>query len=248
HKVRPQTSITYATGTEHMFGVPKYASALARVASDRGLAVHYNTELVEITPGGAVFLNEHGAPLTLPYNFLHVTPPMSPPTCLSKCEELVTEQGLLDVDKHTLQHRRYRNVYGLGDCVCTPNSKTAAAVSRQSYVVEHNLAATMADRDPLATYDGYGACPVLTSYKAGILAEYLYDKESYVVEHNLAATMADRDPLATYDGYGACPVLTSYKAGILAEDILPYLYWKRLIKGKFNGPSTIRKIINPFKR
>lgn len=73
---------------------------------------------------------------TLPYNFLHVSPPMSPPVCLSKCEELVTDRGYLDVDKHTLQHRRYPNVYGLGDCVCTPNSKTAAAVCK-SIIIQH---------------------------------------------------------------------------------------------------------------
>lgn len=66
--------------------------------------------------------------VTLPYNFLHVTPPMSPPACLTRCEELVNEEGYLDVDRHTLQHRRYCNVFGVGDCISSPNSKTAAAV------------------------------------------------------------------------------------------------------------------------
>lgn len=35
----------------------------------------------------------------------------------------------------------------------------------------------MTDREPLTKYNGYGACPMLTSYKTGILAEFLYDKE-----------------------------------------------------------------------
>lgn len=37
--------------------------------------------------------------------------------------------NLVDVDKNTLRHLRYANVFGVGDCTSTPNSKTAAAAS-----------------------------------------------------------------------------------------------------------------------
>lgn len=49
----------------------------------------------------------------------------------------------------------------------------------QSYVVERNLSKAMAGQALKARYNGYGACPLITSYKRGILAEYLYDKEPY---------------------------------------------------------------------
>jgi hypothetical protein len=49
--------------------------------------------------------------------------------------------------------------------------------ARQSHVVEQNLWATMQGRTPSAKYDGYGACPMMTSYRTGILAEFLYDKK-----------------------------------------------------------------------
>jgi NADPH-dependent 2,4-dienoyl-CoA reductase/sulfur reductase-like enzyme len=39
--------------------------------------------------------------------------------------------GFCDVDKETLQHVRYPNVYSLGDCAALPTSKTAAAISAQ---------------------------------------------------------------------------------------------------------------------
>ncbi|CAG9785930.1 unnamed protein product [Diatraea saccharalis] len=114
--------------------------------------------------------------VVLPFNLLHVTPPMSPPPCLRRCSELVNEEGYLDVDHQTLRSRQYCNVFGIGDCLATPNSKTAAAVAHQSSIVEQNLYSVMVGEEPTAKYNGYGACPILTSYKTGILAEFLYNK------------------------------------------------------------------------
>jgi len=39
--------------------------------------------------------------------------------------------GWMDVNKYTLQHVKYPNVFGLGDCTNTPNGKTAAAITSQ---------------------------------------------------------------------------------------------------------------------
>ena len=45
---------------------------------------------------------------------------------------LADEAGYLDVNKFTLRHNKHHNVWGLGDCTNTPNSKTAAAVFSQT--------------------------------------------------------------------------------------------------------------------
>lgn len=59
---------------------------------------------------------------------LHVTPPMGPPEDLKQNKILTNDAGFLDVNPQTLQHKKFRNVYGLGDCTSTPNSKTMAAI------------------------------------------------------------------------------------------------------------------------
>jgi sulfide:quinone oxidoreductase len=53
---------------------------------------------------------------------------MGPPTVLKEHPELTNEAGFLCVDPKTLRHIRYPNIFGLGDCTSTPNSKTMAAV------------------------------------------------------------------------------------------------------------------------
>ena len=65
------------------------------------------------------------------YDFLHITPPMSAPDVLQNSKSPITDgTGYLDVDKYTLQHVKYPNVFGLGDCVNLPTSKTAAAICK----------------------------------------------------------------------------------------------------------------------
>jgi NADH dehydrogenase FAD-containing subunit len=66
------------------------------------------------------------------YEMLHVTPPMGPQDVLKKASgDIVDKEGYVDVDKNTLQHLKYPNVFGIGDCTNLPTSKTAAAVGKQ---------------------------------------------------------------------------------------------------------------------
>ena len=54
---------------------------------------------------------------------------MSAPDVLKNSKVSITDgAGFLDVNKHTLQHAKYNNIFGLGDCTNLPTSKTAAAV------------------------------------------------------------------------------------------------------------------------
>lgn len=61
---------------------------------------------------------------------LHAVPPMSPPGELKQCKELVNELGFVEVNKDTMQHLKYSNVFAIGDCSSSPNSKTAAAAGK----------------------------------------------------------------------------------------------------------------------
>ena len=54
---------------------------------------------------------------------------MSAPDVLRNApSSMVDTTGYLTVNKHTLQHSHYPNIFGLGDCTNLPTSKTAAAV------------------------------------------------------------------------------------------------------------------------
>ncbi|XP_034032128.1 sulfide:quinone oxidoreductase, mitochondrial isoform X2 [Thalassophryne amazonica] len=132
---RSHASIVYNTSLPVLFGVKKYADSLWDIVKRRDLQVNLRHNLIEVRPDQqeAVFENLDNPSETkvLEYEMLHVTPPMGPSDVI-KGSPLADEAGWLDVNKDTLQHQKYPNVFGIGDCTNLPTSKTAAAVAAQS--------------------------------------------------------------------------------------------------------------------
>ena len=83
--------------------------------------------------------------------------------------------GWLEVDKATLRHKRFPNVFGIGDINGTPRGKTAATVKKSAPVVASNLVDVIAQRDPSMSFDGYTSCPLLLREGSALLIEFDYD-------------------------------------------------------------------------
>ena len=83
--------------------------------------------------------------------------------------------GWLEVDKETLQHRRYPNVFGVGDINGTPRGKTAATVKKSAPIVAQHLVDVMAGRAPGQKFDGYTSCPLIIREGSAMLIEFDYD-------------------------------------------------------------------------
>jgi sulfide:quinone oxidoreductase len=78
--------------------------------------------------------------------------------------------------QQTLQHTRYPNVFGIGDCAAVPTSKTAAAAAAQFLVLRDNLDALLDGRAAAqqSKYDGYTSCPLVTRKGACMMMEFGY--------------------------------------------------------------------------
>lgn len=237
--LRSKTHISYNTCMPVIFGVKKYAAELVKVAKRKNIDVRYRTVLkaVRHDKKEAVFYNKlddekedtsnSQRDIVYPYDMLHVAPPMQPPPFLRNNICISDTYGYLDVDKYTLQHTKYSNMYGIGDCINTPNSKTAAAIAKQCYVLEHNLLRTMKNDSPKEKYNGYGACPLLTSYNTCIMAEFVYDG---VPRETFPFDQSKESKIAYY----------------MKRDVFPFMYWHVMLKGYYHGPEFARKIFHPF--
>lgn len=174
-----RAEMSFFTPGAAMFGVPFYAKALDKVVSQYGIAPRFGHNLVAVDGPRrrATFVvgsGEQATRVELPFDLLHAVPPQSAPDFI-KTSPLADAAGWLSVDKHSLRHTAYPNVFGLGDCTSTPNSKTAAAVRAQAPVVARNLLAVLQGAAPAARYDGYASCPLTTSVGRIMLAEFAYD-------------------------------------------------------------------------
>jgi sulfide:quinone oxidoreductase len=76
---------------------------------------------------------------------------------------LANAQGYVHIDKETMQHAKYPNVFAIGDCAAVPTSKTAAAAAAEFLVLRDNLDSLMRGGPAdVAKYDGYASCPLVT--------------------------------------------------------------------------------------
>ncbi|XP_076234890.1 sulfide quinone oxidoreductase [Calliopsis andreniformis] len=233
HKVRDNIEVVYNTALPVIFGVKKYADALWDVCKKRNITVNLQTNLIEINPTKqeAIFqkLDKPNEQFTQKYSLLHVCPPMGPPELLKKHPSLTNEVGFLSVDPKTLRHTKYSNVYGIGDCTNTPNSKTMAAIAAQGKVLYKNIIDDLAGKPMTMAYNGYSSCPLVTGYNKCILAEFDYNLK----------------PLETFPVNQGREYFFTY---ILKAYIFPHLYWHLMTRGKWNGPEFFRKYSNLIKK
>jgi sulfide:quinone oxidoreductase len=175
--VRERTKILYVSATPSIFAVKEYAATLDQVCARKGIERHFKHNLVELLPATreARFVHtETKEELRIRYDMIHVTPPQGPPSVTAQ-SPLANAAGWVDVDKHTLVHARFPNVFSLGDASSLPTSRTGAAVRAQAPVLVANLLSAMQSRPLASRYDGYAACPIPTDYGRLLLCEFDYD-------------------------------------------------------------------------
>lgn len=200
-----------------MFGVPFYSKALDQVMAQYGASALFGHRLVKVDgPAKTAYFEVVADGVTsrvaVPFEMLHVVPPQSAPAFIKR-SPLADAAGWVEVDKATLQHKRYANIFGIGDCTSTPNSKTAAAVKNQMPVVVANLLRALKGRGTEAHYDGYASCPLTTSAGRVLLAEFCYD--------GVVTPSFPVDPRSPRRAYWW-----------LKKSFLPFLYWDVVMKGR----------------
>ena len=113
------------------------ADVLAGVARRYGITVHFESEVTEVRPDrreAVVADRKNDTTTTLPYDVMHLVPPQSAPDWIKKSPlaDAANPAGYVEIDKNSMQHVRYPNVFSLGDAGSSPNSKTGAAVRQAS--------------------------------------------------------------------------------------------------------------------
>ncbi len=179
---RDRLQMIYNSPSAGLFSQPDMDQFLKEEFPRRDIDINWHHRLIGIEPEQhrATFDTPDG-PVRLDYDFIHVVPPMRAPDALGNSPLAWQEGGFADdgnwmeVDRHSMQHPRYPNVFGAGDCVGTPIGKTAASVKAQVPVAVENLVSVIAGAEPMARYDGYTSCPLITSRGQAILVEFDYN-------------------------------------------------------------------------
>ncbi|MDI9866012.1 NAD(P)/FAD-dependent oxidoreductase [Flectobacillus longus] len=216
-----QCEVHYVSGAGVIFGVKEYAQTLEKVVADNHIFTHFGANTVAIDGKSKTILyeqkNANGEIVhkSLSFDMCHAVPPQSAPDFIKKSPlaDPKNTLGYVEINKNTMQHSRYPNVFALGDCTNAPCSKTGAAIRKQAPVVVENVLRVLAQQQPTAEYTGYSACPIPTQYGKLMLAEFDYSNT----------------PKMTFPFDQAKP---RWSMWLLKKYILPWLYWNRILTGK----------------
>ncbi len=220
--IKDKTKVLFTTPGKAMFGIPTFSKALDVIVKRRGIEPKFSHKLVAVDATAKIASFEvvgaegQTSRSDIKFDLLHVVPPMMAPTLISNSDLSNAEgdqKGWMAVDKHTLQSLKYPNIFGVGDITGVPNSKTGAAIRKQTPVVVQNLLAQMTGEKPSAQYNGYASCPLVTGFGKVILAEFGYDGKLM--------------PTFPFD-----QTVERRSMWLLKLFLLPVLYWKGMMKGR----------------
>jgi sulfide:quinone oxidoreductase len=204
-----------------LFGVKEYVPALMEYIEKYSATLNFGHRLTRIDgeQQTAWFetVDEAGAikEVSADFDMIHVCPPQTAPDFIRQ-SPLSDDSGWVDVDQNTLQHKRFSNVWSLGDVMNAPNAKTAAAARMQAPIVANNLLQDMDLVSGVSHYNGYGSCPLTVEKGKIVLAEFGY-----------GGKLLPSFPTWLLNG-----TRPSRLAWLLKEQILPPIYWKAMLKGR----------------
>ncbi|WP_353662874.1 FAD-dependent oxidoreductase [Hydrogenimonas sp. SS33] len=174
--VSRNVKITLAAGNDYLIASKPFDKAVrAILAKEKNVELRVGTELtaVDVKAKKATLESDKGTK-DIGYDFLHITPPISAPACVADSDlsmQTGERAGFVEVDPVTLQHKRYPNVFALGDVAALP-AKSGAATRDMAIVIQDNVANYLEGRKLDTKYTGYTAVPVKTRYGREMLIEY----------------------------------------------------------------------------
>lgn len=172
--------------------------------------VNEDNELNEVVTGESF--------VEMPFDMLHIAPPQAAPKFV-RDSVLANENGWLDVDIHSLQHKRFKNVYGLGDVAALPTAKTGAAIRKQTPVLVDGLLQSLKGQESQKRYNGYSSCPLVTGYGKMVLAEFNYEGQ-FTPDPKLKQMLV-------FDSHKE-----HWRLWMLKKYMLPDLYWRKMMRGQ----------------
>jgi len=214
--IRDKVDISFVTPLAGAFTKPVATRMLSDLMKEKNIRIIPDFYIERID-------NEHKKLVSydeqeVPFDVLAIVP-------VNKGADYIGRSGLGDdmnfvpLNKHTLQHEKYKTIFALGDAADLPTSKAGSVAHFSADIVFNNLLSAIENRPLTARFDGHSNCYIETGYGKGALIDFNYDTEP------LPGTF----PLP---GIGPFGLLRNTKVNHYGKLLFRWIYWHILLKGK----------------
>lgn len=166
-----------------------YANEQARIECDkRGIEVNLGWEMIKVGRNSsnekvATFKNvDDGRVIEHEFFSANINPTSTPVPIIAE-SGLGDAGGMMDVNKYTLQHKKYENVFSFGDAVGFDTTRTHTAAIAQNSVIKNNLIRFLQDKTPNGVYDGFSSQNMWLGHSHATQFAHNHDFEPHMDNH-----------------------------------------------------------------
>ncbi len=126
--------------------------------------------------------------------------------------------NFIPTDHHTLQSKKWENVFVIGDATDLPSSKAGSVAHFEADVLFENIQRFIDGRPLKEAFDGHANCYIESGFGKGILIDFNYDVEP----------LPGKFPLP---GVGPFSLLQETRMNHWGKMTFRWVYWNLLLKG-----------------
>ncbi len=216
--MRDKVKIKYVTPLSGAFTKPKATEMLNQLMDEKQIEVVPDFYLSHVDNSKKTIVSYDGK--EVPFDLL-VSIPVNKGDAVIERSELGDEDGLnfVPTDKVSLQSRKFKNIFVIGDTTNVPASKAGSVVHFEAEVLTENLLSYIKGEPMKATFDGHANCFIETGFGKAALIDFNYTTEPLPGKFPLPV-VGPMDLLK--------PTLTNHMGKLAFR----WVYWHMLLTGK----------------
>lgn len=222
--MRDKVEIFYVTPLSGAFTKPKATAMLNKLMDEKHINVIPDFYLQMVDNDRKVLISYDGK--EVPFDLL-VSIPVNKGDQMVEDSNLGDEDGLnfIPTDKHTLQSKKFENMFVIGDATNVPASKAGSVAHFEAEILTENILSYIIKEPLTHKFDGHANCFIETGYGKGTLIDF-----NYVTE-----PLPGKFPFALV---GPMDLLKVTRANHYGKLAFKWVYWHLLLTGKKLPVST----------
>jgi sulfide:quinone oxidoreductase len=222
--MRDKVEIFYVTPLSGAFTKPKATAMLNKLMEEKHITVVPDFYLQRVDNERKVLVSYDEK--EVPFDLL-VSIPVNKGDKMVEASNLGDEDGLnfIPTDKNTLQSKKYKNMFIIGDATNVPASKAGSVAHFEAEILTENILSYINGEPLTASFDGHANCFIETGHGKATLIDFNYNTEP----------LPGKFPFATV---GPMDLLKVTRANHFGKLAFRWVYWHMLLTGKKLPVST----------
>ncbi len=214
-EIRDDVELVMSTPLPGAFTKPRASKVLGGMLEEKNILVEPEFNIMEV---------DHEKKVIRSYDEKEVNYDLFITIPVHMGAEVIERSGMGDdlafvpTDPHTLQSKKWENVWVIGDAGNLPTSKAGSVAHFMLDVVIENVLRHMEGLEPLPKFDGHANCFIESGFEKGILIDFNYDVEP----------LPGKYPLP---GFGPFSLLKESAANHWGKMGFRWVYWNMMLKG-----------------